>query len=252
MPPVWDILIARTLEEWAVEAATSVCDIGRQAVQSSGRFLFALAGGTTPERLYRTLASPAFTDRFDWSTTTFFFGDERCVPPDHPDSNYGLARRSLFTPLAIAPTQICRMPGEAADPENAARDYAQQLRAASRTPASTWPRLDLILLGMGEDGHTASLFPGTTPSQNNRQLVTVTQSPKGIATRLTITLGVINQASVVLFLVTGSQKAPIVKRVLEPATEADRRLPSASVKPENGRLIWLLDQPAAAMLTARR
>jgi 6-phosphogluconolactonase len=142
------------------------------------------------------------------------------------------------------------MAGESRDPQAAAYEYERQLHLATQTSPSVRPSLDLILLGLGEDGHTASLFPGSPVLQEQQTLIAVTQSPKEPPTRLTMTLGVINRASVVLFLVTGSAKAQMVRRVLEPRTDADRQLPAAQVRPVQGRLIWLLDQLAAAELTS--
>ncbi len=246
LPP--EIRIAHDSHTWATAAAELVHSLGQEAIQANGQFLIALSGGTTPETLYRALASPAFTDRFDWSRTTFFFSDERCVPPDDSRSNYALANNTLFTPLNITPSQVCRMAGESRDPQAAAREYEQQLRRATNTSPSSSPTLDLVLLGLGEDGHTASLFPGSPALRDNKNLIAVTQSPKDPPTRLTMTLGVINRASVILFLVAGAGKAGVVRAILDPKTEAERQLPASLVAPEEGRLIWLLDRAAAAEL----
>ena len=244
-----EIRIRQAQHEWATEAAALIQEFGTQAIHHHGRFYIALSGGTTPEKVYRTLASPPYSGHVDWSKTIFFFSDERCVSPDHPDSNFGLVSRTLLVPLAIPPEHIHRMRGEVADPESAALDYERQLRIIGSPPQKDSPHLDLLLLGLGRDGHTASLFPGTTAVSEQRRLVAVGHAPTGIVTRLTLTLGVINQASVVLFLIRGEDKATIVKRILEPETDADRQLPAALVKPQGGRLIWLLDGPAAALLT---
>ena len=219
-----------------------------QAVEERGQFLIALSGGQTPEQLYRRLASTPFRDQGDWTSTQFFFSDERCVPPDHPDSNFHLANQALFRPLDIPSDHIHQMACQEANAEAAACDYERLLRTVTKIPEG-WPRLDLVLLGIGQDGHTASLFPGTGAVHERRRCVTVGHAPSGPRTRLTLTLGVINQATVVLFLVTGAGKAAIVKAILEPQQEADRLLPAALVRPERGRLIWLLDPPAAARLT---
>lgn len=248
MPAVPDIRIHRDSQAWAEAAAQFVQEVGKEAVSANDRFLIALSGGTTPETLYRALASQAFADRFDWSRTTFFFSDERCVAPDDPRSNYALAHKALFIPLKIASSQVHRMPGESRDPRAAAYEYEQQLRLATKTSPSAQPTLDLILLGLGEDGHTASLLPGAPALRDDQSLIAVTQSPKDPPTRLTMTLGVINRASVILFLVTGANKARVVKAILDPKTEAERQLPAALVAPENGRLIWFLDRAAAAEL----
>lgn len=248
MPAVPDIRIHSDREAEAEAAATFVLEVGKEAVRTNGRFFIALSGGTTPETLYRSLTSPAFADRFDWSRTTFFFSDERCVPPDDPRSNYALADKTLFTPLRIAPSQIYRMAGESCDPQAAASEYEQQLRLATKTSPSATPSLDLILLGLGEDGHTASLFPGAPVLRDRQRLIAATQSPKDPRNRLTMTLGVINRASMILFLVAGANKAGVVRSVLDPKTEAERQLPASLVEPEEGRLIWFLDRGAAAEL----
>ena len=248
MPAAPDIRIYNDSEAEAEAAATFVLEVGKEAVRVNGRFFIALSGGTTPEILYRSLSSPAFADRFDWSRTTFFFSDERCVPPDDPRSNYALADKTLFTPLRIAPSQIYRMAGESRDPQAAASEYEQQLRLATKTSPSAKPSLDLILLGLGEDGHTASLFPGAPVLRDHQRMIAATQSPKDPPNRLTMTLGVINKASVILFLVAGASKAGVVRAILDPKTEAERRLPASLVEPEEGRLIWFLDRDAAAEL----
>jgi 6-phosphogluconolactonase len=236
----------------AAQAAAFVLEVGQEAVRTRGRFFIALSGGTTPETLYRALASPAFADRLDWSKAIFFFSDERCVPPNDPRSNYALADKTLFVPLHIAPAQIYRMAGESRDPQAAAHEYERQLCRATNTSPSSQPTLDLVLLGLGEDGHTASLFPGSPALQDNRSLIAVTQSPKDPPTRLTMTLGVINQASVILFLVVGAGKAGVVRAILNPKTEAERQLPASLVAPEDGRLIWHLDRAAASELPEHR
>ena len=248
MPAVPDIRIHRDSQTWAEAAAEFVQEVGKEAVRANGRFLITLSGGTTPDPLYRALASPAFSDRFDWSRTTFFFSDERCVPPDDPRSNYALAHKTLFTPLRITPSQVYRMAGESRDPQAAAYEYEQQLRLATKTSPSAQPSLDLIILGLGGDGHTASLFPGASILRDHQSVIAVTQSPKDPPSRLTMTLGVINRASVILFLVTGAGKARVVKAILNPKTEAERRLPASLVRPEKGRVIWFLDRAAAAEL----
>ena len=243
-----EIRIAQDSHVWSAAAAELVHALGREAIRANGRFLIALSGGSTPEALYRALTAPAFAGRFDWSRPTFFFSDARGVPPDDPRSNYALANITLFTPLKITPSQVYRMAGESHDPQAAASEYEQQLHRATNTSPSNSPTLDLVLLGLGEDGHTASLFPGSPTLRDNKSLIAVTQSPKDPPTRLTMTLGVINQASVILFLVAGVGKAGIVRAILHPKTEAERQLPASLIAPEKGRLIWLLDRAAAAEL----
>ena len=234
--------------QWAAEAARLVLALRQQAVSDRGRCFIALSGGRTPEQLYHELTSASVASRTDWSSTHFFFSDERCVAPDHPDSNYHLADRALFHPLHISEDRISRMKGEDPDPETAARDYERVLRTVTNAGTAEWPRLDLVLLGIGNDGHTASLFPGTDALDERRRWVTVGHAPSNPSTRLTLTLGVINQATVVLFLASGESKAGVIKRILEPGQDADQQLPAALVRPKQGRLVWLLDRPAAATL----
>ena len=237
--------------EWTAQAANLTVDMQRQAVREHGRFLLALSGGRTPGQVYRWLSSPSSAASLDWSQTHFLFSDERCVPADDPESNYRLAEQALFRPLNIPPDRIHRMKGEYPDPHAAAQEYEHELRALTTGEHMAWPRLDLVMLGVGNDGHTASLFPGNDAVHERRRWVTVGHAPLNPATRLTLTLGVINQATVVLFLATGEGKAGIVKRVLEPLEASDRQLPAALVRPERGRLIWLLDGASAAKLTGR-
>ncbi|MCP9465534.1 MAG: 6-phosphogluconolactonase [Nitrospira sp.] len=247
-----EIFTARDGGEWANHAAAILHTITETAIQSHGRCLLALSGGSTPRTLYATLASSPWKDRFDWSRIFFLFGDERCVPPDHPESNFGMAQTVLFQPLGIQDDHIVRMKGESADPQAAAQDYEAVLRQLTNCPPPALPTLDVILLGLGDDGHTASLFPGTAALGEREKAVTVGFAPTGVRTRLTLTLGVLNRASVILFLVTGSPKAPVVRKILTPQSEEDRVLPAALVAPEAGRLIWMLDHSAASQLPAHR
>ena len=249
MPAAPEIRIARDGTDWAHETAALVHAVSEEAIAARGRFFLALSGGSTPKVLYQALASLEWKDRFNWSRIFFLFGDERCVPPDHPQSNFAMAQAALFQPLGIPPHHVYRMHGELPDPLAAAQKYEALLRQLTQCVAPDMPRLDLILLGLGEDGHTASLFPGTAALQDSTRAVAVSQAPTGVTSRLTLTLGVINRATVVLFLVTGAGKAQAVRAVLQPQTQAERSLPAARVQPAGNRLIWLLDDPAAAALT---
>lgn len=252
MPATPDIRIAHDGQEWAHEAAALIRAISERAIEANGRFLIALSGGSTPKTLYQTLTTNEWKRQFKWQQILFLFGDERCTPPEHPESNFGMAQTTLFRPLGISPDQIYRMKGEMQDPASAAREYEETLRSLTTCPPPDFPQIDLILLGLGDDGHTASLFPGTPALHDQTHVVTVTQAPKGIPLRLTLTLGVINRATVVLFLVTGSGKAPMVRAVLEQQGVADRALPAAMVSPASGELIWMIDHSAAAHLAGYR
>lgn len=250
MPITPDIRIAADGQDWAEQAAALLQQLSEEAMVASGHCRLALSGGSTPRALYHRVAAPEWKEKFHWPQIAFLFGDERCVPPDHPESNFGMARESLFLPLGIDAGRIYRMKGEAA-PAVAALEYEHALRRLTGSSSCDFPTIDLILLGLGDDGHTASLFPGTSALEDRTHAVVVTQSPKGIAFRLTLTLGVINRATVVLFLVSGAGKAPMVRSVLAPQDEADHALPAALVQPHSGRLIWMLDRSAARQLPKR-
>ena len=247
-----DIRITASGSDWAQAAAELLRVTSDTLVHSNGRCLVALSGGSTPKTLYDTLTTPEWKPRLQWEHMLFLFGDERCVPPEHAESNFAMAQKALFIPLNIAPHQVYRMKGEAEDPVSAARDYEATLRQLTHSsPPMALPHIDLILLGLGDDGHTASLFPGSPALAETSKAVTVSHSPKGVAARLTLTLGVINGATVVVFLVTGSSKAPMVRAILEPHDTAERSLPAALVAPTSGQLIWMLDQAAASQLSGR-
>jgi 6-phosphogluconolactonase len=251
MPVVPEIRIAGNLHEWAQDAAAFIVSIGERAIRSNGRFIMALSGGSTPKTLYQVLAASEWKARLDWSRVFFLFGDERCTPPDHPESNFKMAHTSLFQPLNVQADHICRMKGEDENPTAAAQEYEATIRRLTNSPSPKVPLIDLVLLGLGDDGHTASLFPGTEALQEHNRIVTVGHAPTGVRSRLTLTLGVLNHAAVVLFFVTGPGKADMVRRVLNPESEADRSLPAARVSPESGRLVWMLDHSAAQQLKTR-
>lgn len=247
-----EIHVTRDVQECAQKAAAFILAVTEQAIQSTGRCLIALSGGSTPRSLYRTLCESEWSERFNWSRIFFFFGDERCTSPEHPESNFRMAQTELFHPLNIRPENIFRMKGEYEAPAVAAQEYEGTIRRVTQCPVPDLPRLDLILLGLGEDGHTASLFPGTAALQEQSKIVTVGHAPAGIRSRLTLTLGVLNRAAVILFLVTGPAKTQMVHRVIEPESETDHSLPAARISPASGRLVWMLDQAAAQQLTHRR
>jgi 6-phosphogluconolactonase len=251
MPVIPKIRIAGNLHEWAQDAAAFIHSVSEHAITSQGRFVIALSGGSTPKKLYQVLATAEWKARLNWSRIFFLFGDERCTPPDHPDSNFNMAYTSLFQPLNIQPDHICRMKGEHEDSTVAAQEYEEAIRRLTKSPSPKVPLIDLVLLGLGDDGHTASLFPGTAALQEQNKIVTVGHAPTGIRSRLTLTLGMLNHAVVVLFLVTGPGKAEIVRRVIEPESEADHSLPAARISPVSGRLVWMLDQAAAQRLTKK-
>ncbi len=248
MPPAPELHTFADAQKLVQAAAHLFLQVGRHAIAERNRFLVALSGGSTPNALYTTLASPHIAHRLDWAKVHFFFGDERCVPAEHPDSNFGLAQAMLFAPLHIPPSSVHRMRGED-PPDAAAIRYETLLRRLTAGPEGQWPMFDLVLLGMGDDGHTASLFPGTPALGESTRWVVPGYAPQGTRSRITITLGVINHASVILFLVTGHNKARVVQRILENSAGEPSPYPAAMVRPEHGRLLWYLDRAAASELT---
>jgi 6-phosphogluconolactonase len=253
-----EIRICADGDELGRNAAAAFTAAVRQAIEARGRFCAALSGGSTPQALYERLALPEFTDRIPWDRVQLFWGDERCVPPDHPDSNYRMVRDSLLSKIDIPPENVHRMAGEK-EPREAADQYEIELRKFFELRPGDWPRFDLILLGLGEDGHTASLFPGTEALKETGRLVAANYVLKLNAYRLTLTLPVLNHGRCVVFLVAGSSKAAAVKAIVGRDLQKDRttitghdhgfsfssELPAAQVQPVSGRLVWLLTVDAA-------
>jgi 6-phosphogluconolactonase len=227
-------------------AAEEIARAADAAVAKRGRFLIALSGGSTPARLYALLASDAFAGRLEWSCVHVCWGDERCVPPDDPASNYGMARRALLDRVPLPAANVHRMRGEEV-PAQAAVAYASELRTLA-ADAAVAPRFDLVLLGLGADGHTASLFPGTAAVRERQRWVVAHAVAAEPAWRITLSPVVINAAAEVLFLVSGADKATALRRVLEEPRQPDL-LPAQVIAPESGRLLWLVDGPAASLLT---
>jgi 6-phosphogluconolactonase len=225
------------------EAARRFATQAREAVGTHGRFSVALSGGSTPQGLYHRLSQPAYRDQIPWDGVHLFWGDERCVPPDHPESNYRLARDTLIAHVPIPPDQVHRMPGEE-EPAAAARAYARALEDFFCGPH---PRFDLVLLGLGADGHTASLFPGSLALEETERLVVPVEAEYGSrpTCRLTLTLPALRAARHVLFLVAGAGKAPILARAL---TEDVGEMPAARVVPTAGEVTWLVDEAATGAL----
>jgi 6-phosphogluconolactonase len=241
-------LIRRAADEVSARAAA--------AVAARGRFAIALSGGHTPQALHALLADPGqpFRARVPWPAVEVFFGDERCVPPDHADSNYRAARESLLAHVSIPERQVHRMRGEDPDPAAAAGAYEAELRLALGAPEGV-PRLDVVLLGLGADGHTASLFPGTSALAIEDRLVAANAVPQLGTWRLTFTFPLLGAARAAIFLVAGAEKAEVVAKVLhatsagdEPPAYGGEELPAARVQPTDGELLWLLDAAAASKL----
>jgi 6-phosphogluconolactonase len=214
------------------------------AIAAHGHFAVALSGGSTPRVMYTLLASDELVHRVDWAHVHLFFGDERCVPPEHPDSNYRMVRETLLAHAPVPPGNVHRMRGED-PPDQAALAYEADLRTFFGS--GTAPRFDLVLLGMGDNGHTASLFPGRPEVRDQVRWVMACYVAELEMWRLTLTPVAINAAAEVTFLVAGGGKAAMLKRVLEGPHQPDR-LPAQIVRPTDGVLRWIVDEAAAADL----
>ena len=239
-----ELHVVHTTEEAAQANATFVAALAEECLRTQDRFTIALSGGSTPRRLYQVLASPPYDEEMAWDRWHIFWGDERCVPPDHEDSNFRMAKEALLDHISIPLAQVYRMRGEI-EPEEAAEEYETAVLDGFQTPA---PSFDLILLGVGDDGHTASLFPGTLALQEKHKLVVSNWSPSLQVHRITFTLPLINAARVVAFLDTDESKAEVLRRVLEPAPR-EGVLPAAMIRPTDGTVHWFLTKEAAGLLT---
>jgi 6-phosphogluconolactonase len=218
------------------------------AVGTNGRFMVALSGGSTPRGMYELLATdPKWRAETPWDRIHFFWGDERHVPPDHADSNFRMADEALLSVAPIPAANIHRIYGEAASSADAASEYEDELREVFEVTEGQLPRFDLVLLGLGAEGHTASLFPGTRALAENQRLVVSNWIGKLFADRITLTPPVLNNAACVVFIVSGEDKATALKAILEGPYEPDQ-LPAQLINPTNGRLVWLLDHAAANAL----
>jgi 6-phosphogluconolactonase len=228
-------------------AAEEVLRTVTAAVSQNGRCTIALSGGSTPRNLYTLIAANA-SPSLPWDKIFFFWGDERHVPQDNPDSNYRMARESLLSKVPIPSANIFPIPAENPDASTAAETYEQTLRKFFALAADDFPRFDLILLGLGPDGHTASLFPETAALQEQSRLVVANWVEKLKAFRITLTLPVLNAARAVAFLVSGTDKAAALREVLE-GNGPGEKYPSKLVRPSDGNLIWFVDRAAASELS---
>jgi 6-phosphogluconolactonase len=243
MPPMWtptpEIVVVDDAISMGRQAARRVRRSATMALSARGGWRAALAGGSTPRALYRDLAGGEGVDRIDWDRTTLFFGDERAVPPDHADSNYRMVRETLLARIAIPGGNVHRMEGEAADLDDAAARYAEVLGEEA---------LDLAILGMGADGHTASLFPATTALAEQQRRCVAVGVAKLAARRLTLTYPVFAAAREVMFLIAGEDKAITLKRVIEGADRPDE-LPCQRIVRRTGPVTIFCDRGAAAELS---
>ncbi len=246
-----NIIVCKDSAELNAQAADAIVSQAQAAIDARGRFTIALAGGSTPEDTYALLAQAPRTTSIDWQRTFVFMSDERCVPFDDPRSNFGEARRNLVAKVPLPPANVLPIPTEAGTPDQIAARYAHTLAEFFGTEeGAAPPAFDLVLLGLGDDGHCASLFPGKPTLEETSKWV-ASSTPGTLpppVDRVTFTFPLINAARAVMFLVGGAKKASAVQDVLEGAPPVFKR-PSAGVHPTNGTLTWLLDEDAASLLS---
>ena len=241
------IVVCKDLDDLSSKVAAEVLSFANDFVRSAGKFTVCLAGGNTPKALYALLATDAFAAKIPWDQCHFFWGDERCVPPDHGDSNYRMAREAFLSKVPVSESQIYRMMAEK-PPDLAALRYEATLKAHFNSRAGDFPRFHLVFLGLREDGHTASLFPDSEALEVQDRAAVACYVNSLKTHRLTLTLPVFNRAANVFFLVSGSSKAQILARVLQPPDNS-KPLPAQRIRPQDGRLVWFVDQAAARNLS---
>ncbi|HYL61349.1 MAG TPA: 6-phosphogluconolactonase [Candidatus Methylomirabilis sp.] len=233
----------------AKRAAQRFVEIAAAAVRKNGCFRVALSGGSTPKTLYSLLVTdPALRAQMPWDKAFLFFGDERHVPPDDPQSNFRMATEAMISKSPLKADQVFRIKGEYPEAEQAALEYEKDIRTHFHLSDGQFPRFDLVLLGMGNEGHVASLFPGTKALQENRRIVVHNWVGKVLMDRITLTAPAINNAEHIIAMVTGNEKALALTAVLERVYEPEQ-LPAQLIRPVNGDLLWLVDTAASSMLT---
>ncbi|CAN5248120.1 6-phosphogluconolactonase [soil metagenome] len=241
------IKVFPNIEELNRFASEKFIEIGNEVIEKYGRFTVVLAGGSTPKSLYQLLASDRFKDKIEWSKVFFFFGDERNVLPDNAESNFRMANENLFEPLQIPSENIFRWQTKIPNIRKIAQDYEEKIVKFFKLRENEIPKFDLIFLGMGDDGHTASLFPFTKALHETEKLAVENWVKKFNNWRFTLTLLTINNAENVIFLVSDASKSKILRDVLEGESEHDK-FPSQIIKPKKGNLYWLIDEKAARFL----
>jgi len=245
-PPNFEVRVVPDLTALAEAAAKEFASAARDAIDNRGRFTVALAGGSTPRALHQRLTRQPYRKEIDWKRVLFFWGDERCVPPTHERSNYRMARETLLDPLKIADANVFRMDAEREPPRAAAAAYEAVLRAQF-SDAKRFPRLDFALMGIGSDGHTASLFPASPALAEKRKWAVSTPAPDGKERRITLTYPVFNATRRVVFLVSGQDKSGPVSKIVK-KERGYRKLPASGIQPLRGSQLWLLDESAASKL----
>jgi len=233
----------------AQRAAQEFVQAAAEAVRARGSFNVALAGGSTPKALYSLLVNdPALRAQVPWDKLHLFFGDERHVAPDHSDSNFRMATEAMISKSPLKPEQVTRIKGEFPDADQAALEYEKALREYFKLKGSEYPRFDLVLAGMGSEGHTLSLFPGTKALHADGRIAVRNWVGKLYTERITLTAPAASNTAQVIFMVTGADKAPALKAVLEGPFEPEQ-LPAQLLQPKKGKLLWLVDTAAGSMLS---
>jgi len=238
-----DVRVFADVDELSLRAAEAAVATINESVRNNGSFSVALSGGNMPRTLYRLLSS-RFRDEIPWTKVHVFWGDERYVPLADPQSNYRMARETSLDAVPCPAGNVHPMPTELPNPEVAAREYEKTLRSYF---SKDWPRFDLVLLGLGEEGHTASLFPGSPALNESKRWVVAVKAPAKPALRLTLTLPAITGASNIYFLITGSNKAEALHHVLTGSPDP-KSYPASGIRRAKGTVIWWLDQAAAALV----
>ncbi|MBZ5535119.1 MAG: 6-phosphogluconolactonase [Acidobacteriia bacterium] len=241
------IEIYNSLEELSQAAAERFIAASDVAIQARGRFTVVLSGGSTPRSLYSLLATEPYSTRIDWQKVHFFWGDERSVPPIHKDSNFRMVRETLLSKVNPPLTNIHRIPAEKTVASEAAKAYVEELKSFFSLREGEWPRFDLVLLGMGPDGHTASLFPDTLVLHEATSLVAAPWVDKLKCYRITLTPPALNHASQIVFFVAGPDKAPSLREVLEGSFRPET-YPAQLIRPLDGKVTWMVDREASAEL----
>jgi 6-phosphogluconolactonase len=238
-----EIIVTSDVASISHDVADRLVQIAKEIIAERGRFTFCLSGGSTPKSLFELMASDAYRNKFDWDHVHVFWGDERSVPPDHADSNYRMANEAMLSKVPIPKANVHRMEAEAADLPGAAAAYETMLRSFF----GDLPNFDVLLLGMGPDGHTASLFPGSQALTEQQKWCVPNWVEKFNTWRMTLTYPVLNHSERVFFLAGGKDKADVLKTVLEDTHKVT--YPCQGVKPDHGVLVWFIDMAAAARLT---
>ena len=238
------IIIKENAAMLSQKATTIFNQTAKESIDRHGRFVVAISGGSTPRRMYRMLAEEPYSSAIQWDKTYIFWVDERCVPENGSDSNYGAAKKDFLNRVSVPEAQVYPMPGEL-PPKQGAQKYQKALIDFFHLEDGRFPTFDLIFLGMGTDGHTASLFPGHRTVDEKKRMVVAVKGGNPDVNRLTMTLPVLNRARQIVFLISGKEKAVTLKTVFE---DDQTRLPVQKIHALDGELTWLLDREAASLL----